>query len=139
MDLKKCKNCRRRTLREFDGHYRCMGKKTVDENGKSCFVRCIDMASDMCSQHYREIPPLPTELERFSMMVEDESARRDYHAVFSYLRKLYSEGYTTEFLVYAPIEEVFEELCQGKSMTRTHMIRHSIRVYREFVTGVYEI
>lgn len=139
MNLEKCKNCRRRTSHEIDGHFLCRGKKAVTTDGSSGYIRCEDMSYDMCSQKYDELPPMTPELERFSMMVREDNNKKDYYAVLSYLRNLYADGYTTEFLVYAPIEEVFEKLCNERPIPRGNRVRYCIRVYREFVTGEYQI
>lgn len=139
MDESKCVNCRRRTSREFDGYYLCRGKKSVGKDGNVGYIRCVDMPYDMCSQKYDELPPMTPELERFYQLVTKELGKKDYYSVLSYLRELYAEGYTTEFLVYAPIEEVFEKLCKEKPISRSNRVRYCIRVYREFVTGEYQI
>jgi len=133
MDLNKCNSCKRRTNKEFNGKFRCMAKKEKDAEGNVTYMDCDKVTGVLC--HYEYLPPLPVDLEKFSKKV---SSGEEMTVMVSYLRRVYAEGYDTDFFKNKSIEEVFEALTKGKSTNRQRMIRHYVRVYREFLLGRYE-
>lgn len=134
MDLEKCNSCKRRTNKEFNGRFRCMAKKQKDADGYYTYMYCDEVTQVLC--HYEYLPPLPADLEKFSAKV---STGNEMGTMIGYLRSAYAEGYDTDFFKNRPINEVFDILTKGKSTNKQRMIRHYVRVYREFLNGRYEI
>lgn len=111
-----------------------MAKKQKDEEGNISFMECENVTFTLC--HYEYLPPLPVDLDAF---YKCNNYSEDMYNVISYLRSAYAEGYTTEFFKDMPIEDVYETLTAGKPKNKQRMIRRFIRVYREFLNGVYEV